>query len=367
MTNKETIIMMNKNKSIDLYREIYLLNFNEKNECRICKDIVYYYDSAFKIGKNSKKFELIGKSIFSKKFVEECYFYLNVCEKCLTNKFPEYSSKNKSRVFNGMNEITKFAFDIPEDISKKWIQKNYSITEQTLIDKYGEDSGKEKWLVYCEKQSISNTFEYKRDKYGWTKEQFSEYNKSRSVTLENLIKRHGFEKGTKIWDEYCEKQRYSTTKEYFIEKHGQEKGSEIYSNFVEKRLISSYSNISKLLFENISNHIQNMTIYFGENEYFFYDKLNSKFYLIDFYIKEIGFGIEFQGDFWHANPKKYKEDDVPIKFDKLKLTAKEIWERDRLKQEFLKTKLNKLIIIWESDLIKRGLDSIIEEILNEIK
>ncbi len=109
-----------------------------------------------------------------------------------------------------------------------------------------------------------------------------------------------------------------------------------------------------------------MTIYYGDNEYFFYDKENSRYYLIDFYIKELKFGIEFQGDLWHANPQRYTEDDIPIKFDKNMMTAKQIWERDRVKQKFLKTKLSKLIIIWESDLVKRGLDSIINEILKEI-
>jgi hypothetical protein len=366
--NKEFIQNFNKSKSLESYREVYSSLIIEKHECRVCDDVIYYYDSTFKISQKTKQLEPLGKSFKSKKTVDGKDYYLTVCEKCLTNKFPEYSKKNKTRVFNGMNEITKFAFSIPEEVASKWINKNYSITEKTLIEKYGEVEGKERWKSYCEKQAYSNTFEFKKEKWGWTEEEFKEYNKSRSVTLENLIKRHGFESGEKIWRDYCERQRFTTTKDYFLEKYGEKIGLEKYDNFCNKRLFSggSYSNISQSIFQILQNKFKELTLFFGENEYYFKDKENSRFYLLDFYIKELSFGIEFQGDLWHANPNKYKENDVPIKFDKKQLTAKEIWERDRLKQEFLKTKIKKLIIIWESDIVKRGLDSIVEEILNEI-
>lgn len=366
--NKEFIEKFNKNKSLELYRGIYSNFIAEKHHCRVCEDVIYYYDSSFKISKKTKELETIGKSYHIKKTVLDKDYHLTICEKCLTEKFPDYATKNKSRVFNGMNEITKFAFEIPEDVSSQWINQNYSITEKTLVEKWGEVEGKERWKNYCEKQAISNTFEFKRDKWGWTREQFDEYNKSRSVTLDNLVKRHGFEKGEKIWNEYCERQKFTTSLEYFKQKYGEEKGSEKYNNFSKARLFASgtYSLISQQIFDSVSKKLNNMTIYYGDNEYFFYDKENSRYYLIDFYIKELKFGIEFQGDLWHANPQRYTEDDIPIKFDKNMMTAKQIWERDRVKQQFLKTKLSKLIIIWESDLVKRGLDSIINEILKEI-
>lgn len=50
------------------------------------------------------------------------------------------------------------------------------------------------------------------------------------------------------------------------------------------------------------------------------------------------------------NPKKYKSDD----YNKArKLTAKEIWDRDNRRLEFIKNELkipeNNIKIIWESD------------------
>jgi hypothetical protein len=48
------------------------------------------------------------------------------------------------------------------------------------------------------------------------------------------------------------------------------------------------------------------------------------------------------------------------------LTSQEIWNKDKVKNDFLRTKLKKLIIIWESDLYKDGIDKTVEKILKEI-
>lgn len=99
-----------------------------------------------------------------------------------------------------MSEITKFAFNIPDDVYKASRSK-YAITKDAMIAKYGEQGGTKKWNEYCKKQALTNTFEYKHQKYDWTKEQFDEYNKSRAVTKENLIRRHCKDKGMIIWNE----------------------------------------------------------------------------------------------------------------------------------------------------------------------
>ena len=87
--------------------------------------------------------------------------------------------------------------------------------------------------------------------------------------------------------------------------------------------------------------------------------------MVDFYIRELNIGIEFNGDIWHANPKKYKSEDTPFPLDS-GLNAKDIWEKDRIKNDFLRTKLNKLIIIWEDDLNKDGIDKTVDKIIKEI-
>jgi len=361
--NKEFIEWFNKNKTKDEYRKIILKYFKESPVCRVCQGVIYYYDSSFIFGKKGLK--LKGKSFETSKNIDKIY-HLSICEDCLLKKYPEYQVKNKSRVFNQMNYLTEYAFDIDHEIAIKWVKEKYAITEANLIKKWGEKSGKERWKNYLQKQSFSNTFEYKKEKYGWDEEKFKDYNKSRSVTLENLIKRHGEDIGLNTWKRYCDKQKYSTSVEYFIEKYGTPKGLEIYENFCKKRLNGAgYSMVSKELFDCVSIRIPNFKAYYGDNEWYSYDKQNKKYYLIDFYIKELNVGIEFQGDIWHANPKKYKPSDKPYPFQK-DLTAKEIWEKDRVKNDFLRTKLNKLIIIWESDLYKDGIEQTVNKIIKEI-
>lgn len=71
------------------------------------------------------------------------------------------------------------------------------------------------------------------------------------------------------------------------------------------------------------------------------------FYKVDYYNKSRNIIIEAMGDYWHCNPKKFKAD----YFDnKLKRTAKEIWDIDKKRKEYLINKLNcKFIDVWEFD------------------
>jgi hypothetical protein len=368
--NKEFIEKFNKNKSLDLYREIYSNFIAEKHHCRVCEDVIYYYDSSFKISKKTKELETIGKSYHIKKTVLDKDYHLTICEKCLTEKFPDYATKNKSRVFNGMNETTKFAFEIPEDVSSQWINQNYSITEKTLIEKWGEVEGKERWKNYCEKQSISNTFEFKRDKWGWTREQFDEYNKSRSVTLPNLISRWGEEKGLEIWLNYCDRQRYTTTLEYFIEEYGEEIGSQKYNEFSNKRIFKGgFSEMSQKLFIELDKHLSKFGTYYAtkNGEKSFLRKIGDRSfeYYLDYWIEDLNIGIEFNGDKWHANPSIYESNSTPMPFAG-NMMAETIWKRDKIKVEYLRDKLSKLIIVWENDYLKDGLDLTVKKILKQL-
>jgi hypothetical protein len=362
--NKDFIENFNKNKNKDLYRSISIENFKNISKCRICNDVIYYYDSTFTFKNKILNFK--GKSYETKKNLDKEY-NLSVCEDCLTKQFPEYCFKNKSRVFNQMNYITEFAFGINHQTALNWMKEKYAITESNLIKKWGDEVGKKKWDEYRNKQSISNKFEYKRDKYGWTKNDFDNYNKSRSVTIENLINRHGEEIGLEIWNKYCDQQKYTTSINYFIEKYGKVQGEYKYNDFSKKRLFNKgYSKMSFYLFEYLSNRIdKNYKIYYGENEWYSYDNINKKYYLLDFYIKDLNIGIEFNGDIWHANPDIYESNDITFPFD-TNLKVSDIWEKDKIKNDFLKTKLNKLIIIWEKDFKKDGLENTINKILKEI-
>lgn len=346
----KTITKFNKNKNKDLYREIFIKNFPNIT-CRTCKDVIYYYDSAFFLSRD-QVLNLKGKSIETKKILNDEEYSLSICEDCLTAMYPEYQQKNKSRVFNQMNYLTEYAFNIPKEISLNWMKEKYAITEENLIKKWGEENGIKKWNEYKNKQAISNSFEYKKEKHGWSKEEYDKFNKSRSVTLNNLTNKHGDEIGLEMWSKYCERQRYTTSSEYFIEKYGKIEGLEKYDNFCKKRMFEfGYSDVSQNLFIELDKRLSAINSQYatkgGEKEFkYIKDGLESTYYL-DYYLPEFKIGLEFNGDLWHANPTIFESTEQPFLGFGKEYTANDIWIKDDIKNKFLRTKLNKLIIIWE--------------------
>ncbi len=123
-----------------------------------------------------------------------------------------------------------------DSICSKENKKNQGTSLEKMIKKYGKIEGTRKWEEYKNKQAETNTFEYKHKKYGWSKEQFDAYNKSRAITFENLIKKYGEEEGTRKWEEYRIKQAYSGCKLfYFIEKYGKIEGTRKYKDICYKK------------------------------------------------------------------------------------------------------------------------------------
>jgi len=81
--------------------------------------------------------------------------------------------------------------------------------------------------------------------------------------------------------------------------------------------------------------------------------------LFDFYIPNKNLLIEFNGDYWHCNPKIYKSDYINKKKG---MTAKELWEYDKQKTILGESKGFIVLTIWEYDYKERGIDFVINEI-----
>ena len=69
--------------------------------------------------------------------------------------------------------------------------------------------------------------------------------------------------------------------------------------------------------------------------------------------------VEFYGNYWHANPKMFKPEDVVHH----NLTAKQIWEKDRERIEILKTNGFKVFIVWQSE-YQRNKEKVIQTLIN---
>ena len=67
---------------------------------------------------------------------------------------------------------------------------------------------------------------------------------------------------------------------------------------------------------------------------------------LDIWIPERRIAIEFNGDYWHMNPKLYSESDYN---SSINMTAKQKWEYDKLKLDECTQIGIELIVIWEND------------------
>lgn len=344
--------------------------------CKDCGKLVVYDSGQFHINSNSHKLVCQNKlSFLTTRDYNGNTYNLCRCYDCVCKKFPEFKDV-RFKFAHKAAKYTQYAFDVPDEDFKPVSTARQSVTKEKMIKKYGLTEGEQKWKAYCDKQAETNTFEYKNKKYGMTQDEFDAYNKSRAVTLDNLINRYGEIEGHIRWDEYCNRQRYTTTKQYFIEKYGEVEGTLKFDNFCEKRqfgYISSHHDLSQtqsvsfIAYEftvNISKYFKNNILFFGDNEYRITTEKST--YFLDYYDETLNIVVEFFGTYYHMDPKKYPEYYL---FLDGKITAKEKREKDRIRLEDIQQTMNcKIIVVWESTYRKdkQGtIDNIIKMIDNK--
>lgn len=359
----------------------------ERPKCKVCgKDIIYKDTKIYFSKLKGKGVIFRGHTYKSIKVVNDIEHHLSVCEKCLREKFPEIN--NMGRTFNVMSEPTKFAFNISNEDYEN-CRTRYAMTKERMIEKYGEEEGTKIWENYCKVQAETNTFEYKHEKYGMTKKEFKEFNLSRAVTKNNLIKRHGEEEGIRKWNEYVEKQKITKSWDYMVEKFGEEKAREINrkklmieDNFIRKygetegkikynewlkNKNSGISRVSQKFLNEIDSYIgkrYNTKYATKNNEITLYCNSTHSHYSLDYYIPELKICVEFNGSCYHGDPRVFNDNDICNPFNNL--TAKQLREKDQARYKALEEEHGiKTFVVWELD-YKNGID-IEDFIVNTLK
>lgn len=118
---------------------------------------------------------------------------------------------------------------------------------------------------------------------------------------------------------------------------------------------NNFSKVSQMLFDELGSALGFSGLY--------YKKLNSEYfvngYYVDFFDEKSSTVVEYYGDFWHRNPKKYSPEFVAHG-----KTSKEIWEYDRKREHCIRQHFN-LIVVWESDHRKAPL-SVLNGLIREL-
>lgn len=339
----------------------------ERPKCRCCGGDIVYPNSAVKVGPRAVSYT--GTTCKTEKTVNEHTYTLGVCRDCFVRQFPEYVNKVRPP-FNVMCEGTKWAFGVSDEDYRS-VCDSYAMTEECMIRKYGEKEGRNRWKKYCAQQSLTNTFEYKHKKYGMTRREFKEYNKSRAVTLENLIDRYGKEEAERRWQQYLDRQKLTKSWDYMVETYGEEQAREINRKkvvceaiFISKygeeegrkkwekyvnRLNGGVSKVSQEVFNELDKFFADYkTFYASKNEeVVIAGKI--KHYRLDYYIPELKVAVEFNGDAFHGNPLIYPDNCCCHPLNP-KITAKELQLADNSRYTELK-ELHDITtyVIWEHD------------------
>ena len=334
-----------------------------RHKCMVCGGEIWYPNA--KINGAGK---IMGTSFNTSKITLGHKLNLMVCEKCFHEKYPDLKTN-----FGIYREPTKYAFNMSDEEYNEG-RLIYSNRKKLWINKYGEEEGLKKWNEYCKKQSFTNTFEYKHQKYGWTREQFDEYNKSRAVTKENLIKKYGEEEGLKKWDKYVARQRLTKSREYvvnkygeatwkkicnlkrnnlanFIRRHGEQKGVQLYKQYIDTTGNCKYfSDISQIFFNELDSVLsKKYTTHYATKDKEYGKMLDDGYIKMDYFIEELNLCIEFNGDAFHGNPKIYNPEDHCFPYNK-SITAGELQANDQKRyQKLLDQHGIKTIVVWECD------------------
>lgn len=356
--------------------------------CRFCGEKII--NSNFYITYNTKQkyIQLSVPYIYCRE-IDHKKYYLSCCENCLLKHFEDNPPKAQKYYFMKANKYGAYCFGYSYDEYKKICSMTVGVTEKSMIKKWGEELGIQKWNEYKRKQSVTNTFEYKKKKFNWNKEQFDEFNKSRAVTPKNLQNKYGKELGEIYFNDYVEKQKLTKSHEYMINKYGKEKTKAInqskgqtLSNYIKRLgkieglkqyeiMLSHHKNyfskISQKFFDEIDKYIsQKYTTYYATKNHEYGVNLHNNDYIrLDYFILELNLCIEFNGTYFHADPRFFNENDYPNPHNKV-LTSKTIWENDNNRYKKLKEYRNiDTVVVWEYD-YNNGIDvqKFIKEKLN---
>lgn len=321
-------------------------------------------------------------------------FFRHICWDCFFKHLPEIENISKRAlksswykdIKNGIirppascsspSKYFKLLFDITDEELENEHKKFDTASLESFKRRFGEQNGIIEYEKYRARQAYTCSKEYMMKERGMTEEEWNSFNAGRAITKENLIAKHGVEVGEKMWNEYCERQAYAGCKlDYFIEQYGEVEGKIKYdklnklkkqtaSNFIRKygeevglakwrdlnrRREQQYSQISQELFETLDKKepfIVPKSFYAskgdGEKMIEVIDGQNRKCLYPDFlYGNKI---IEFYGDYFHANPKRYSDDDMIRN-----KTAKEVREANDKRTKLLVDAGYQVKIVWEYD------------------
>lgn len=319
----------------------------------------------------SMRWMICGKELAGK------YRFRHLCWECFFKNLREtvdiarYSRKSTwyKKILNGENPIPQAhtssealmvrLFDMTADEIKSAKSKYDTASKAAFIRHHGEVEGLKLYDEYRKRQSYTASKDYFINERGMTEAQVKELNRSRASTKENFIARYGEKLGTEKWNKYCAHEAYAgNSLTWFIDKYGKEVGHYKYEEMCRKKFtVKWYSEMSQQLFSIIDEKLGNIAyssrweLKNHEKELFIELDGLKKLIKVDYCLgNKI---IEFNGDYWHANPQYYSETDTQSRFEKTIVKVTDIWLHDTKRLDAIKSLGYEVLVVWESEYCKQ--------------
>lgn len=333
---------LDKNATIN--ERIYCLknNITEKTKCVTC----------------NKKYVKFNPMIMK-------YRYCSI--KCSANNIDILNKrKNTSDLKYGkdnyMNRIKAI-----ENLRNKTDEENAKMikkVKKTKLEKYGDENyhNKEQARLTClEKYGVEYTTQTEEMKRKGKETKIARYGEDYGSIIfkkvaDTLEQKTGYRNPSHIPEVMLKAQntlmeKYNVTNAFHVAKN---------SPFASRVSQSLFDIIYAQLDENRKKHCQYRNL---NSEYILKPLNKRKPFSFDFVMLDNKKCIEFNGDFWHMNPKLYESTDL----NKItKKTAEEHWKQDEEKMELIKSFGFDVFVIWENEYYENP-NKIIEECLNFIK
>jgi hypothetical protein len=341
-------------------------NINNESICRLPNYLNYKLSNKYVTSKKETYIFQYGEDLGIKLFLEYQnfqskagvsldWFQIKYGYELGTIKWLNLKKSQSERAkINSKNDIW-----ISKGSKRYWLKRGYDEIESTQLSLKYNSYSKQYWI------SKGLTYEQAQNKVLeriWTSDKFINKNNINLQETKNKLVL-----SIKKSDYYKIHKKYGL-KKYWIFKYGYDLGCQRYETFLfkrslyPKRKVKRQSNIAIKFFDELLTYIPDK-----ENVYYYNHNGEKKIgkYYVDFYYK--GIVIEFNGDFWHGNPRFYKEYNYNTV---LKKFYSEIWDHDDIKNSnILKIDyIKELFIIWEDrDKTKESLTSLCLDLIKNFK
>jgi len=348
-------LILSHEVNIKEYYDKYLKKENEGN-CYFCGKPSIFFNMTKGYHRICDSKECLGKTRATGTYEFLMYKYnLSKDEsiKLMNERALDRGKKIKSGLWKSFEKNENFFKEKSRQSINFWLKRGYSEEEsnkisneiqKNIIEKTSKKRHENKHL-YLDVNPTQLAYWLKR---GYSDEESKKKisDRQKTFTLEKCIEKHGEIEGLKIWNERQRKWSEKIEEKY---KNGD------FVKFRKDMTSSPENELFKSLVEKLN--IKDRS-YYGNNQYFRYFKEIGRTFSYDFvHDRKI---IEFNGDYWHCNPKFYNKN---YYHKYLQMTAEEIWDNNKIKNDIIIKEGYEVLSIWEND-YKNNKEKVIQECID---